>query len=88
MMPTYTGKNLESPTGFSGQSNPPSKYCTLCQKKIEDDEGTAKIIFNADPFWNVERSEHDLCAECAKRLAVRLITMRYESLSKNGQERM
>ena len=60
--------------------------CAICQKQIEDEDGTAKVTFNADPFWNIEKFELDICKHCSTQLIVALTSMSYAVRPKEVKE--
>ena len=60
--------------------------CAICQKQIEDEGGTAKVIFNADPFWDIKGFELNVCKHCSAQLIVAITSMSYAIRPKGGEE--
>ena len=60
--------------------------CAICQKQIEDEDGTAKVIFNADPFWDIKRFELNVCKHCSAQLIVAITSMSYTIRPKKVKE--
>lgn len=60
--------------------------CAICQKQIEDEDGTAKVIFNADPFWDIKKFELNVCKHCSVQLIVAITSMSYAIKPKGDEE--